>query len=315
MNRKNTQDHIETELTLKSLKRLKRNHSTIPFSKRISPPFLLSRQNRPFWSSQQSGKVRHLLQFLQGNFPRNLHIVRNQEFTVQRKLSPDHSNGIQSTTTPTVSATAKAPFIKLPTTLIPLFALTATAPTRKAFQTEKGLLQTIQTKTNILSTKRPSMSGGVNNKVQSNNNRIRNMDIHSQHVDTSLVSPSGSLILRVLNNFLVLQKNILPADEIATIVPPSTSTVENITFTSAVTTSSEKLSIIANKFTTSTMNPTTVKPKTLVTNDKIHKPQHYVNVVRSVGEAFCKICEKIGHQFTNLCRKQNCLLPSSSSSS
>lgn len=307
--------------------RVKRNHSSIPISRRISPHFRLSRLNRPFWSNQQNDKVGRLMQFLQGNFPRNLNMVRQQNIIVQRKQSPENSPALQGSTTtapviqgsitttpapqPSTTTTipsTEIPIFKLPTTLIPIFALSITAFPRLKFLANKEPTKTVQTTSNQLPAVRPVNSVGMNGiqRIDSSKNATKlHRDVPTQHVDTSLVSPSGSLILRVFNNYLVFHK----AQRKTTTQPPLSITDSIAKPTDNKVTRTDTTTIISTAATsaetTSTLKPT----RTIVTPSVVDGPKPFVNIVRNVGEVFCKICATFGHQWKEYCEKKNCMIP------
>lgn len=258
----------------------------MPVSGRIGHPLKPARLNDPFWSNQQSDRFRRLMQFLQGNFPRNLNFVRNQEFVIRGTRNPDEAQITQGTTMPTLPSTG-LPFFKFPTTLIPVLPITGTLTD----ETSRNSLQAGKTTEKPLSAvssieKDNLIRNKSKNKTQNPDGSVGNLP--SQHIDTSLVSPSGTLIMRVFNNFLVFHKN-----------SGETTTPQ------AVISTTEQISTTKDSLTTTpAVSTTTVgfEPET--------PAKGFVSIVRNVDEMFCKICESFGHQWKELCLKKNCIVPS-----
>lgn len=274
------------DLSSKEPRRVKRSHSSVPVSGRIGHPLKPARLNDPFWSNQQSDRFRRLMQFLQGNFPRNLNFVRNQEFVIRGTRNPDEAQITQGTTMPTLPSTG-LPFFKFPTTLIPVLPITGTLTD----ETSRNSLQAGKTTEKPLSAVSSIEKGSLirnksKNKTQNPDGSVGNLP--SQHIDTSLVSPSGTLIMRVFNNFLVFHKN-----------SGETTTPQ------AVISTTEQISTTKDSLTTTpAVSTTTVgfEPET--------PAKGFVSIVRNVDEMFCKICESFGHQWKELCLKKNCIVPS-----
>lgn len=274
------------DLASKEPRRVKRAHSSVPVSGRIGHPLKPARLNDPFWSNQQSDRFRRLMQFLQGNFPRNLNFVRNQEFVIRGTRNPDEAQITQGTTMPTLPSTG-LPFFKFPTTLIPVLPITGTLTD----ETSRNSLQAGKTTEKPLSAVSSIEKGSLirnksKNKTQNPDGSVGNLP--SQHIDTSLVSPSGTLIMRVFNNFLVFHKN-----------SGETTTPQ------AVISTTEQISTTKDSLTTTpAVSTTTVgfEPET--------PAKGFVSIVRNVDEMFCKICESFGHQWKELCLKKNCIVPS-----
>lgn len=274
------------DLALKEPRRVKRAHSSVPVSGRISHPLKPDRLNDPFWSNQHSDRFRRLMQFLQGNFPRNLNFVRNQEFVIRGTRHADEAQITQGTTKPTLPST-ELPFFKFPTTLIPVLAITGTLTDK----TSRNSLQAGKTTEKPLSAVSSIEKGNVirnksKNKTQNPDGSVGNAP--SQHIDTSLVSPSGTLIMRVFNNFLVFHKNS-----------------EETTTPQAVISSTEQIRTTIDSLTT-----TPAVSTTSVGFEQETPAKGFVSIVRNVDEMFCKICETFGHQWKELCLKKNCIVPS-----
>lgn len=274
------------DLASKEPRRVKRAHSSVPMSGRIGHPLKPTRLNDPFWSNQQSDRFRRLMQFLQGNFPRNLNFVRNQEFVIRGTRNPDEDQITQGTTMPTLPSTG-LPFFKFPTTLIPVLAITGTLTD----ETSRNSLQAGKTTEKPLSAVSSIEKGNLirnksKNKTQNPDGSVGNMP--SQHIDTSLVSPSGTLIMRVFNNFLLFQKN-----------SEETTTPQAVIFTT------EQI-----RTTKDSMTTTPAVPTTTVNSEQETPARGFVSIVRNVDEMFCKICETFGHQWKELCLKKNCIVPS-----
>lgn len=274
-----------TDLASKDPRRVKRAHSSVPVSGRIGHPLKPSRLSDPFWSNHQNDRLRRLMQFLQGNFPRNLNFVRNQEFVIRKTRNPDEAQIAHGTTTPTVPSTG-LPFFKFPTTLIPALAITGTLTDQtsrislKAERTTENPLTAVSSIENSIVIRNKSK-----NKTQNPDGSVGNMP--SQHIDTSLVSPSGTLIMRVFNNFLVFHQNS-----------------EETTTPQAVISTTEQTSTTKDSLTT---------PPVTTTTDGSRQgtpARGFVSIVRNVDEMFCKICEQFGHQWKELCQKKNCIVPS-----
>lgn len=274
------------DLASKEPRRVKRAHSSVPVSGRIGHPLKPARLNDPFWSNQQSDRFRRLMQFLQGNFPRNLNFVRNQEFVIRGTRNPDEAQITQGTTMPTLPSTG-LPFFKFPTTLIPVLPITGTLTdetSRNSFQAGKTTEKPLSAVSSI--EKGNLIRNKSKNKTQNPDGSVGNLP--SQHIDTSLVSPSGTLIMRVFNNFLVFHKN-----------SGETTTPQ------AVISTTEQISTTKDSLTTTpAVSTTTVgfEPET--------PAKGFVSIVRNVDEMFCKICESFGHQWKELCLKKNCIVPS-----
>lgn len=273
-------------------RRVKRAHSSVPVSERIGHPLKPSRLNDPFWSNEQRNKVQRLMQFLQGNFPRNLNFVRNQEFIIPRKMNPDNAFPAERTTTPALPST-ESPKFKLPTTFIPLFAFTSGPLAQSMYQPTEGSIHTAETTESplLLPQERRNKS---KNKTKNSEGSLRKMPF--QHVDTSLVSPSGTLIMSVFNNFLVFQEKVSSSD--------GPSTTQTVMSTSERVDTPKEPSSTPSSIVTTTISPNPGTPA-----------KAFVNIVRNVGEVFCKICESFGHQWKAMCEKKNCIVPTKPTSS
>jgi hypothetical protein len=158
---------------------------------------------------------------------------------------------------------------------------------------------------------------GIQSINSSKNSTQLDKEMPNQRVESAVVAPGGSLILKVFDNFLVFHKT-----ERKTTTPPRSSGMDNVaTTTDNVATTTTKTYPItttditpvtstettsAEKLTTSTSLPTS----TTVTAAESDRPKPFVNIVRNVSEVFCKICSTFGHQWKDYCKKKNCMVSS-----